>query len=177
MVFSCVQSMYDFFQKNAMALSSVQRLVIHCGPAKHMSKSEKNRHRRAFAMLQQKASRLRKLHISLRTYYKIHSDRYILSNFWFHRLISLRGLLKEFSLHIDCRMAGPINIVSSTESTHLRERLLCTDKVLMDSLVQENGEKITKKTVEDLKKEILAMIRSIVTSRKETSIGVSGYSH
>lgn len=153
MVFASTRNMVEFFEDHPLALARVQRIALHCGPAKHASPFDKAQHRQAFSLLRQRAHQLRELHVSFRTYYHIYGDRDLLSNFWFHRLIELCGL-SVFSLHIDLSLPGPVNYLLPEDWSLLQARVLCTRTVLENFIVHARTGSARSKTVTKLQQKI-----------------------
>lgn len=168
MVFSSPRSMSHFFESNEMALASVQRICVHCGPAKHVSTYDKAQNRKAFNMLRHNARQLREMHISFRTYYNIQNDQHLFSNFWLSRLFNLQGL-SEMSLHIDLSMLGPVDYISPADGHRLLNKVKDVEEMLRHQLRQGNQSPMRKRTAQQLQKDIVAFTKQRSSARKAMS--------
>ena len=170
-LFSSTQDLCAFFIRNPSALARIRRVGVKCGPAKHTSVDDKIWGRKAFSLLQRHAVHLEQLLVCFSMYHNVHRDRYLLSNFWFHRLARIRGLF-DFSLRVELDQLGPLNRGLSSDSLVVQTRVQCTEKVLRCWLTSPKGNNTRRHNVLQLQKDVssLTKLGTIDSCRRPTKL-------
>lgn len=133
--FSSPSALCKFSNQRCRFLSSVCRIHLDCGPAKHISASRKFEIRAAIDLLTRPDSQLKHLRLDFGTYFGIERDDVILSSFWLDQ-ICRSSELSCFSLGVLTNLPGPLGIDSESgqHAAALSAKVRRTEKILQHYL-------------------------------------------
>lgn len=181
LTFRSANALLKFFGQRRPMLESVGRVCLQCGPAKHGLITAKTQNKAALRLLADHARRLVDLKLVFGPYWGMHSDRQLLSSYWYYSLYRLRPSVRLSLVVHPPYWKAPIGIEFLTDEAQckLQRRVQSAENSFRQVLCQPESYRRglspvnAKDTIRSLKRATLPVACDLVAAPSHVSPGES----